>query len=284
MSSLTKKYTKTITANNISISYNDAGEGQLPIIFLHGFPFDKSMWQDQIEVLKSSHRVIAYDIRSFGASTNDESELSIELCANDLIKFMEALHITKAILCGFSMGGYIALNAVSRFPNFFAGIILCDTQCIADSEEAKAKRYKRIEQIDAEGTNEFTKDFIKNIFYKKSLTNKKDLVESIESNIQSNSSHVIIGGLKALALRSDTCFSLASIEVPTLIICGREDVITPILQSERMHNTIKNSSFKIIDEAGHLSNMEQPEEFNKYLQEFLSQWQVSPKAHLTNQH
>src|SRR5436190_14766841 len=106
----------SITINGITISYDDLGVGQVPIIFIHGFPFDKSSWQPQVEHLKSSHRVIAYDIRGFGKSTSDTETASITLFADDLIEFMDALEINKAILCGLSMGGYIVLNAVRRYP------------------------------------------------------------------------------------------------------------------------------------------------------------------------
>ena len=100
------------------------------------------MWDEQVELLKKTHRVIAYDIRAYGKSTAGEDEQSINLFADDLIKFMDGLLIKKAIVCGFSMGGYTLLNAVSRYPKRFEALILCDTQCIADSSETKEKRNK----------------------------------------------------------------------------------------------------------------------------------------------
>src|SRR5688572_6563533 len=135
--------------NNTQFSYDDIGEGSVPIIFIHGFPFDKSMWQLQMEHFKTTHRVIAYDIRGFGKSFDDTNDLSITLFADDLIQLMDSLQIDKAIVCGLSMGGFIALNAINRFPGRFAGLILCDTQCIADPEDVKAGRYTTISQIRA---------------------------------------------------------------------------------------------------------------------------------------
>ena len=141
----------TVDIEGVTISFDDFGKGEIPIIFIHGFPFDKSSWQPQMAFLKKTHRVIAYDIRGFGASiTNDEQE-SIGLFSNDLVKFMDTLAIKKAIVCGLSMGGYILLNAVHRFPDRFEAIILSDTQCIADTEAAKEKRSQSILQIKAEG-------------------------------------------------------------------------------------------------------------------------------------
>ena len=255
--------------NNFDLSYDDLGEGIVPIIFLHGFPFSKQMWQAQLDFLKSKHRVIAYDIRGFGNSKDEESVLSIDLFGDDLIQFMDKLNIDKAIVCGLSMGGYIALNVYNRFADRFEGLILCDTQCIADTPEGKEKRMKLVDEIAMNGTENFTEGFIKNVFHKDSLTGKKDVVEELRNVIISNSEHIISTGLRALAERSETCSVLNKITVPTLIICGREDQVTTLAQSEFMNQNIEGSILRIIDYAGHVSNLEQADEFNKHLQDFL---------------
>ncbi len=269
MKTAIKGYDLTIPINNFELSYDDVGEGAVPIIFLHGYPFDKTMWQLQLDFLQSSHRLIACDIRGFGKSTDEESPLSIDLFADDLIQFMDKLSIEKAILCGLSMGGFISLNAVQRFPDRFEALILCDTQCIADTTEVKEKRYKTIEEIEVDGEEKFNEGFIKKVFHKDSITNKKKLVEQLRSVVFSNSKHIIIQGLVALAERSETCSNLNTISIPTLIICGREDEVTPLAQSEFMNATIKGSILHVIDNAGHVSNLEQPHEFNKHLLDFL---------------
>lgn len=270
METETKGYHLTIPVNNFILSYDDIGEGNIPILFLHGYPFDKSMWQGQVEFLKSSYRLIPCDIRGFGKSRDEESALSIDLLADDLIAFMDKLNIDKAILCGLSMGGYIALNAMKRFPGRFAALILCDTQCIADTAVAKEKRYKTIDEIEVNGTAGFNEGFIKNVFHKDSLINKKELVEQLRGVVFSNSKHIIMQGLMALARRSETCSALNQITIPTLILCGREDGVTPLAQSEMMHAAIKGSILRVIDQAGHVSNLEQPGEFNNHLINFLS--------------
>jgi len=263
--------------NHIAISYNDIGEGNIPVIFLHGFPFDKSMWKVQLDFLKSTHRVIACDIRGFGKSTDEKTYLSIALFAEDLVSFMDKLNIKKAIICGLSMGGFISLNAIKRFPERFTALILCDTQCISDTTEVRKKREATIEQINLEGPEGFNDIFVKSVFHPDSLTNKIELVEHLRNIVFANSKEVIAAGLTALADRSETCSSLNAIHVPTLIICGRSDEVTPLAQSEFMHEHIKGSTLKIIENAGHVSNLEQPNEFNKYLLEFLnSLHSVSP--------
>lgn len=269
MSTENKGYDLTIEVSDFNLSYDDVGVGQIPIIFLHGFPFDKSMWKQQCEFLKTSYRLIACDIRGFGKSKDEQTSLNINLFADDLIQFMDKLKIDKAIICGLSMGGFITLNAIKRFPERFEALILCDTQCIADTVEVKQKRLKSIEKIEENGVTSFNEKFVKNVFHEDSLTNKKELVENLRSVVFANSQNIIIQGLLALAKRSETCSSLIEINMPTLIICGREDAVTPLEQSEYMKNHIKGSVLKIIDKAGHVSNLEQPDEFNNHLQEFL---------------
>ena len=256
--------------DNFSLSYDDFGVGAVPIIFLHGYPFSKAMWQGQLDFLKSRHRVIACDIRGFGQSKDEEMTLSIDLFADDLIAFMDKLTIEKAIICGLSMGGFIALDAFKKFPNRFEALILCDTQCIADTDEVKAKRYKIMDEIAFAGVTEFNEGFVKSVFHKDSLTAKADIVEQLRNVVFSNSPRIMTMGLTALAGRMETCSIMSSITIPTLIICGREDTVTPLEQSESMHAAIKGSVLKVIDKAGHVSNLEQPEEFNKHLHDFLT--------------
>lgn len=269
MKTSTQGYDLTINVNDFNLSYDDVGEGLVPIVFLHGFPFDKTMWQEQMDYLKTSRRVIACDIRGFGKSTDEESHLSMDLFANDLILFIDKLGLEKVIICGLSMGGFIALNAMKRFPSRFEALMLCDTQCIADSYEVKVKRYKTIEDIKEYGVSNFNEGFIKKVFHEDSITNKPELVEQLRSVVFSNSQHIICQGLLALAERSESCSFLDEITIPTLIICGREDVVTPLEESKYMNKNIKDSVLHVINNAGHVSNLEEPAKFNKLLRDFL---------------
>jgi 3-oxoadipate enol-lactonase len=270
MKTANQGYNLSIPVNNFNLSYDDLGVGDIPIIFLHGFPFDKQMWKGQLEFLSDTHRVIACDVRGFGKSTDEETDLSIDLFGSDLVHFMDALGFQKAIVCGLSMGGYIALNAQARFPERFEALILADTQCINDSNDVKDKRLEVIKKIEAEGPNEFNEGFVKSVFHKDSLLEKKALVQELKDVVFANSQHIIAEGLRALSGRSETCSSLPNLEIPTLIICGREDTVTPLDQSKAMHEAIEGSILHIIEKAGHVSNLEQPEAFNSILEEFLS--------------
>lgn len=134
----------------------------------------------------------------------------------------------------------------------------------------KENRYKTIEQIKLDGATDFNEKFIKNVFHPDSLTIKMKLVANLKSIVFANSGKIIVAGLTALAERSETCSGLDAIRIPTLIICGREDKVTPLVQSEFMQEHIEDASLKIIDNAGHVSNLEQPDEFNKYVLDFLN--------------
>jgi len=258
-----------IKLNGATIYYDDFGNGEMPVIFIHGFPFSKSMWADQMEYLKDKNRVIAYDIRGYGKSTAGDLEQSISLFADDLISFMDALQIEKAIVCGFSMGGYILLNAATRYATRFAGLILCDTQCISDSPEVKDKRSETIESVKAGKMDDFTETFLTSAFSRSSMNMKPDTVDKARKIIHATSLVTIAGGLTAILKRTETYSVLDQISVRTLILCGSEDKITPVEQAELLHGRIKNSVLYVISNAAHMSNLEQRDEFNIRLGNFI---------------
>lgn len=262
---------QTVMVNGISISYDDSGEGTVPIVFIHGFPFDRTMWEPQTAVLKNKNRVIQYDLRGFGESGSSEAEPSIDLHADDLIGFMDALNIHQCIVCGLSMGGYIALNAVRRYADRFQAVILCDTQCIADTSEAKEKRYQSIEALNAGGLNDFAESFVKKVFSTQSVESKTECVQEIKNTILHTKLETLTASLVALAQRHETCSTLHDITIPALILCGKEDSVTPVKQSEFLVASLPAAQLHILENAGHLSNLEQPEAFNEHMQSFINQ-------------
>ena len=259
-----------VEINDITICYNDSGSDKHPIIFVHGFPFNKKTWHPQFGFFSQNNRVITYDIRGFGKSTSGTKEMSMSQFADDLVDFMSHLEIEKAIVCGLSMGGYILLNAVNRYPEKFSALVLCDTQCIADSLETKEKRQQSISNIPEGGLADFTESFIKNIFLEETLKNEQEMVDKIRNTILATSVTSITTTLKALADRDETCSMLQNIKIPTLIICGKEDKITPPLQAQFLKDGIAHSTLSIIEDAAHLSNLEKPDVFNKELANFIS--------------
>ena len=260
----------SISINNLTVSYSDHGPDDAPVIILiHGFPLNKSMWDMQVEALKENYRVIAYDIRGHGNSDPGIDEFFIELFVNDLLRLMEKLGIKKSILCGLSLGGYIALNAVLKYPDRFDGLILNDTQCIADTPEIKENRCLAIIRIMKDGVEQYADEIIENLFARESFTKKKNEIAAVEEMITSTPKQSLCNTLHALAERKETCDQLPGINIPVLIIVGKEDKITPIAVAQQMHEKIFNSKLEIIQYAGHLSNLENPIAYNTHLVKFL---------------
>ena len=260
-----------MTVNDITVSYNDDGQDGAPvIIFIHGFPFNKSMWDKQFNALKNNYRVIAYDVRGHGNSDAGTGDFSIELFVKDLLNFMDALNIDKTMLCGLSMGGYIALNAIQNYPDRFDALILSDTNCIADTPEVKEKRMKTIESIKKVGVEKFADESVKNLFAPDSFLTKKEEIAVVREMIVNTSKQSLYKTLRAFYERKETCSKLQDINVPVLIMVGQEDKITPLAAAELMHEKIKDSLLFIIEHAGHLSNMENPSAFNNQLEELVS--------------
>jgi len=259
-----------IVINNLTVSYSDQGPDDAPIIiFIHGFPLNKSMWDIQVETLKKNYRVITYDIRGHGNSDPGIDEFFIELFVNDLLRFIKKLGIEKSILCGLSLGGYIALNAVLKYPDRFDGLILNDTQCIADTPEIRENRCNAIIRIKEKGVEQYADEIIKNLFAQETFTKNKNAIHAVKEMIISTPKQSLCNTLHALAERKETCTQLHEINIPVLIMVGKEDKITPIAAARQMHELILNSKLEIIQQAGHLSNLENPAAFNTNLVKFL---------------
>jgi len=262
--------TSQITVNHIRINYIEAGPTDAPVIlFLHGFPFDKSIWRDQLSFLQKDFRIIAIDMRGHGESELGSEEFSIDLFAYDLIEFMNSLALDEIVLCGHSMGGYVALNAIHRFPKRFKALILCGTSCIADSPEVKQKRLNTIQLIQNEGQEKYAVDILPKLFSKSSMINLPGETILIKDLILKTSLDSIVRTLKALAKREESCSNLSLINVPVLIIVGSDDSLTPPALSEQLLKGIQGAKLKIFQDAGHLTNLEKSIEFNHEVYDFL---------------
>ena len=258
------------TVNGIDTYFTDQGDpSRDAVVLIHGFPFSHEMWSEQIELLKTGYRVIAYDLRGHGRSGVGDGQYALEFFVDDLVGLLDQLKIRRAVLCGLSLGGYIALRAVERNPERIGGLILCDTQSQSDSNEAKLRRAATIKAVKTDGVNAYAEGFVKALFAPHTITAKPDVVERIKGTIRSTSPLGICGTLLALAGRTDATASLAGIRVPTLIIVGEHDTITPPSRSEEMRSKIPDSVLHIIPDAAHMSNLENPEAFNKQLLDFL---------------
>jgi 3-oxoadipate enol-lactonase len=277
-----------ITGDNIifnsggaRICYDDLGPGSAPpVIFIHGFPLNKSMWELQMEMLKSNFRVISFDLRGFGHTTTTNGSFSLEDLGNDLIALMDQLRIEKAVICGQSLGGYVALQALSQHAHRFHALALCSVQCNAQSRIISEERLRMADKIKTYGIESYADEMTRQLFCRRSLITRKEEVRSVRSMIINTAESAIIGALNAMAERKDMCSFLSGISIPVLIITGQEDVITPPSASEFLHFSIPGSQRIIIEYSGHMCNLENTHDFNLTLKRFIDtvcqQEQLSP--------
>lgn len=258
------------TIDRVGIEYTvDGSRTGIPVIFIHGFPFSKEMWKPQVDALGREYYIVTYDIRGHGASDVGDGQYSLEFFVDDLIALLDHLKISRAVAIGLSMGGYIALRAIERHPDRFRGLVLCDTKSEADNNEGKIRRATQMKTVKTESIQQFAECFLKNVFYEKTFTTNPIAVELIRKTIEASQPIAIAGTLLALAARTDTTASLYTIKVPTLILVGQHDAIAPPSAAHSMKDKIPNATLHTIAHAAHMSNLENSEEFNKHLLQFL---------------
>lgn len=252
------------------IAFEDLGpRGGAPVVLIHGFPFDRTMWEPQVREISKERRVISYDVRGLGKSQAGDGQYSIELFVDDLVILLDHLKIGRAVLCGLSMGGYIALRAAERQPERLSGLVLCDTKSGPDTDEARIKRAVTIAAVKKDGVPKFANEFIKAVLTENTLKTKPAVVGSLLTSILGNSPLGISGALLAMAARTDTTAALAKITVPALILVGEQDKIAPPAAAEAMLKAIPKAALHVIPGAAHISNLENPAVFNKKLLAFL---------------
>ncbi len=242
---------------------------EIPVVFIHGMCFDHRMWLRQIDTLHKHFHVIAYDVRGHGRSGVGDGQYTYRMFVDDLVALLDHLGIERAVLCGLSMGGAIALRTVEIHPERVRALVLCDTHSGADSNEAKYWRELAIKAIKQDGLETFTDEFVRKVFAPATFAIQPGIVEMIRSTIIATSPLAACGALLAQAARTDTTSTLSRITVPTLLLAGEEDALTPPSLMRAMHEKIRHSELCIISGAGHVSNLESPDEFNKFLLQFL---------------
>lgn len=257
-----------IRANGINIDYRDSGAG-LPVIFIHAFPLNQTMWDDQVVALQSSCRVITLDLRGFGQSDAPRATYSMDQMAADVRELMSALEIDRAVLVGLSMGGYIALAFCRNYPNAVRALVLADTRAGADTREARERRLKSAEKAEQEGSHAIADDMIPLLLGKTSQERRSSVVQRVRSMIEANSPNGIASAQRGMAQRRDSTDVLSEITCPALVVVGSEDMLTPIEGAESLARGIRDARLRVIEGAGHLASLESPEQFNSVLIEFI---------------
>jgi pimeloyl-ACP methyl ester carboxylesterase len=274
--------------SGIERAYDDVGSGPA-IVLLHGFPFDRSMWREQLEFLSANgFRAIAPDLRGLGEMSDklqfvaeanpNETErqaearrttTTMEDMARDVAALMDDLEIDRAAVCGLSMGSYVAFEFLRHFPSRVRALVLAGARAQPADEAEKESREQQAQRVLDQGLGFAVDSIFTNLLAKPTLSEKAGVVSRVREMILRTDPRGAAAAQRGMAARGDYSRDLAGITVPTLIIAGREDAVRRPDDAEFIHHGVRNSRLEIIDEAGHLMNMEQPEIFNKALIGFL---------------
>jgi 3-oxoadipate enol-lactonase len=250
-----------------TIGYDDVGSG-VPVLFLHGFPHNRGLWAPQLGALAVPARTVGMDLRGFGESTASAFD-GVDGYADDAAALLDALGIDRVVLAGLSMGGYAALAFWRRHRARVRALVLCDTRATADSSDGRAARTAMQELAREKGSTAVANQMITGMVGRTTRQKNPELVDEMHRMMSLAPVEAIVGALDALMHRPDSTPTLTTIDVPTLIVVGNEDVLTPVKDARAMHIAITGSRLEVIAGAGHVSNLERPATFNHVLSEFL---------------
>ncbi len=259
---------KTASVNGIDLAYVDRGAGD-PIVLVHGFPLDHSMWNHQIEALSAEYRVIAPDLRGFGKSALTEDAATRETVtmgrfADDLAALLDILGIDRPItLAGLSMGGYVALHFWREHAARLSRLILCDTRAAGDTREVAHGRREAADRVLEEGPATLVDGMTARLFAESTVVRRPEVIESIRRVMMATDPRGIAAALRGMAQRDDMVRELRKIDCPTLVIVGSLDVISTPDEMRGIAETIPNAQFVEIPDCGHMSAVEKPEEVNR---------------------
>ena len=261
---------RQVPLGDCEMSVLDEGAGS-PLLFVHGFPLDHSMWQHQRQHFLRSHRCIVPDLRGFGQSQFVADEITMRQLADDLAQMLRALSIDQPLtFCGLSMGGYVAWQFWRHHGSLLGKLILCDTKAAADSEEMARGRRLMAQQVLQEGSEVACRSMSPKLVAGTTSESQPSLVASLADTIRNTPPQTIAAIQRGMAIRCDMTPFLASVQQPTLVVCGDQDVITPVGEMRAMAEAMPAATFAEIPNAGHLAPLENPLAVNSAIEEFLA--------------
>jgi pimeloyl-ACP methyl ester carboxylesterase len=264
---------KRARIRGIEMAYEDEGSGPV-VVLLHGFPFNRTMWRAQVEALSDRYRVITPDLRGFGeTSAASEQAASMREMAEDVAALLDELNVERITLGGLSMGGYVAFAFYRHFPLRVRNLILADTRPQPDTDEARENRERQAQAALSEGMTGIVEGMLPKLLAPETLSERQEIVEELRAMMLGTNPLGAAAALRGMAERPDQTHLLPRILAPTLIIVGSEDQVTPTKDAEFMRREIRGSRLEVIEGAGHVSNLERPEEFNRALRNFLDSLQ-----------
>ena len=261
---------ETIEIGKRRLAYLRRGDCGPVLMLVHGFPLDHTMWKFQIEAFADRCRVIAVDLRGFGESSSQDETVTMERYADDCALLLDDLEIREPITyCGLSMGGYVGWQFWKRHRPRLERFVLCDTKAKADNDEVARGRQRMAYEVLAKGAGIVVDSMLPRLFAPATFRNHPERVADLERVMRATSPSAIAAALRGMASRMDVTGWLASIELPTLVICGVEDEISRPEEMEAIAGAMPAARFVCLPEAGHMSPLENPDAFNRSLEAFL---------------
>lgn len=258
-----------IVTADFAMSYAEQGTGR-PLLLIHGFPLSKAIWEPQFSGLPDTARLLAPDLRGHGESEAIPGPYPMDMLAEDCLTLLDSLGVKQpAVVCGLSMGGYVALSLARNHPNRLAGLILAATRAGADSAEGKTNREKLAARVRENGIQPVIEAMLPKMLSPRTYDTNPALVEQVRGIMEETSPEGAVAALLGMRDRPDSTPLLGRLDLPALIVHGADDQIIPVAEAEAMHAAIKGSRLEILPNAGHLLNMEQAGLFNQAVQEFL---------------
>lgn len=259
----------TVLIHGSPIAVDDVGRGE-PIVFLHAFPLNRRMWQAQTAALAGTHRVLAPDLRGFGDSVGSPPVATMDAYADDVAALLDALDVREPVtLCGLSMGGYVALAFFARHRDRLSRLILCDTRADADTPEKIAGRNTTAQEVLQNGAESLVQKMPSSLLSERTIAESPNIVAAVREMIAEAPPASIAAALQGMAARPDRTDLLPQIDVPTLVLCGEEDAISPVAVMRTLADSIPNAIFATIPLAGHLAPVENAESVNGAIRRFL---------------
>ncbi|MDO4570294.1 MAG: alpha/beta fold hydrolase [Planctomycetia bacterium] len=255
----------------MNVHFEMLGGGQDTILFAHGFPFNNTMWAGQKD-LALEWRLILPDLRGMGRSEADlaGSVTKMEDFADDLAKVLDIVGIEKCVFCGLSMGGYIALEFWRRHADRLKGLILCDTNAQADAPENAQKRFETAQRVERENSAAFLADAnMQSLLAEGTLKQKPEVVRKYVAMVRNNNPTGVAAAARGMAQRHDFSNELQNIDVPTLVLAGEKDALSPPEAMRALAERIPSAEFHVISGAGHLAPLENADETNNIIQNFM---------------
>jgi pimeloyl-ACP methyl ester carboxylesterase/acyl-CoA thioesterase FadM len=256
-----------LEVGGLNVALDVQGDGQ-PVLFVHGFPLDRTVWRHLMAPLTGRRR-IAPDLRGLGLSDAPDGVYAMPQYADDLVAVLDALDAERAVVCGLSMGGYIAFELIRRHPDRVAALILINSRADADSSAAREGRDEMIRLVQDEGTAALADLLMPKLLAPESLSALPEVADRVHTMITNAPAAGVIGALRAMKDRADSTTLLESITVPTLVVAGREDQLIPVDHARAMAKRIPDAQFTLIAGAGHLVPVEQPIPTSRVIAEFL---------------